>query len=71
MEDKSSKGTKKCVVAESLTFDGRKIYRDQTLFENKKHKVSKVSKHQMAFNRNDDKSVQADGTTVLDTGYLA
>ena len=47
VEEKRCKGTKKCVVAEGLTFDGYKtclfdgetIYREQMLFENKKHEV--------------------------------
>ena len=41
-EAKRCKGTKKCVVAEGLTFDnyktclfdGKTIYKEQTLFEN-------------------------------------
>ena len=45
VEEKCCKGTKKCVVAEGLTFDdcktclfdGETIYREQMLFENKKH----------------------------------
>ena len=45
------KDTKRCVVAESLTFndyknylfDDKKIYREQMLFENKKHKVYTVN----------------------------
>ena len=45
VEEKCCKGTKKCVVAEGLMFDdyktclfdGETIYREQMLFENKKH----------------------------------
>ena len=52
VEDKRCKGTKKCVVAESLTFDdykaclcdGKTIYKEQMLFENKKHEVYMVNK---------------------------
>ena len=45
VKDKHCKGTKKCIVTESLTFDnykaclfdGKTIYRQKMLFENKKH----------------------------------
>ena len=47
-------------------FDGKAIYRVQMLFENKKHEVSLVNKHNIALNRDDDKRlVQADGITTL------
>ena len=36
-------------------FDGEMTYREQMLFANKKHEVYMVSKHNIAFNRNDDK----------------
>ena len=47
---------KKCVVSERLTFDdckaclldGKTIYREQMLFENKKHEVYTVNKHTIA-----------------------
>ena len=63
VEDKRCKDTKKCVVAESLTFDdynaclfdGKTIYKEQMLFENKKHEVYKVKEHKIALNRDDDK----------------
>ena len=53
MEERRCKGTKKCVVAEGLTFDdyksclfdGKTIYREQILFENKKCKIHTVNKH--------------------------
>ena len=69
VEEKRWKGTKKCVIAEDLTFDDYKtclfddetIYREQMLFENKKHEVYTVNKHKIALNRDDDKRlVQAD-----------
>ena len=61
--EKCCKGTKKCVVAEGLTFDdyktclfdGETICREQILFENKKHEVYRVNKHKIALNRDDDK----------------
>ena len=78
---KHCKGTKKCVVAESLTFDdyktclfdGKTIYREQMLFENnKKHEVYTGNKYKIAPNRDDDKRlVQADGITTLARGYVA
>ena len=50
VEDKHCKGTKKCVVTESLTFDdykaclldGKTIYRQKILFENKKHVATDI-----------------------------
>ena len=47
---------------------GETIYRDQTLFENKKHEVYTVNKHKIALNKDDDKRiVQVNG----DRGYVA
>ena len=80
VEEKRRKGTKKCVVSEGLTFDDYKtclfdcetIYREQMLFENRKHEVYTVNKHKIALNRDDDKRiVQADGITTLARGYVA
>ena len=80
VEEKRCKGTKKCVVSEGLTFDdyktclfdGETIYREQMLFENKKHEIYTVNKHKIALNRDDDKRiVQADGITTLARGYIA
>ena len=80
VEEKRYKGTKKCVVSEGLTFgdykvclfDGKTIYRDQMLFENKKHVVYTVNKHKIALNRDDDKRiVQANGITTLARGCAA
>ena len=73
VEDKCCKGTKKSVVAEGLTFDdyktclldGETIYREEMLFENKKHKVYTINKHKIALNRDDDKRlIQANGITT-------
>ena len=55
VEEKRWKGTKRCVVAEGLTFDdyntylfdGKTIYIEQMLFENKKHEVYTVNKHKI------------------------
>ena len=80
VEEKRCKGTKKCVVSEGLTFDdyktclfdGETIYREQMLFENKKHKVYSVNKHKIALNRDNDKRIlQADGIITLARGYAA
>ena len=80
VEEKRCKGTKKCVVAEGLTFDdyktclfdGKTVYREQMLFENKKHEVYTVNKHKKAMKRDDDKRVvQADEITTLTRGYVA
>ena len=85
--EKRCKGTKKCMVAEGLTFDDYKtclfddyktclfddktIYREQMLFENKRHEVYTVTKHKIALNRDDDKRlVQANGITTLARGYV-
>ena len=80
MEEKRCKGIKKCVVSEDLTFDdyktcifdGETIYREQMLFENKKHEVYTVNKHKIVLNRDDDKRVtQVDRITTLARGYVA
>ena len=80
VKEKRCKGTKKCVVSEGLTFndykaclfDGEMIYREETLFENKKHEIYTVNKHKIALNRDDDKRLmQADGITTLARGYAA
>ena len=80
VEEKDCKGTKKCVVAEGLTFDdyktcffdGETVYREKTLFENKKHEVYTVNKHKIALNRDDDKwLVQADEITTLAREHVA
>ena len=80
VEEKRCKGTKKCMISEGLTFDdyktclfaGETIYREQMLFENKKHEVYSVNKHKIALNRDDDKRlVQADGITTLARGHVA
>ena len=76
-ENKICKGTKKCVVAKSLTFDdyktclfeGKTIYRDQMFFENKKHEIYTVNRRKIALNRDDDKRlVKQDGITTLARG---
>ena len=78
--EKHCKGIKKCVVSEGLTFDGYKTclfdgetaYREQMLFENKKHEVYIVNKHKIALNRDYDKRVlQANVITTLARGYVA
>ena len=80
VEEKRCKGTKKCVVSEGLTFDnykaclfdGKMIYREQMLFENKNHEVYTVNKHKIALSRDNNKRVlQVDGITTLARGYVA
>ena len=80
VEEKRCKGTKKCVVSEGLTFENYKtylfdaetIYREQTLFENKRHEIYTVNKHNIALNRDDDNRIlQADGVATLARGYVA
>ena len=80
VEEKRSKGTKKYVVSEGLTFDdykvclfdGETMYREQMLFENKKHEVYTVNNYKIALNSDDDKRLfQADGITTLAKGYAA
>ena len=80
VEETRCKGTKKCVVLEGLAFedykaclfDGKMMYREQMLFENKKHEVYTVNKYKIALSRDDDKRlVQADGITTLTRGYVA
>ena len=78
VKEKRCKGTKKCVVSEDLTFDdyktllfdGETMYREQMLFENKKHEVYTVNKYKIALNRDGDKrTVQVDGITTLARGH--
>ena len=80
VEEKFCKGTKKCVVSEGLTFDDYKtcllddetLYREQMLFENKKHKVYTVNKHKITLNRDDNKRlVQANEITTQARAYVA
>ena len=80
VEEKRCKSTKKCVVAEDLTFDdykaclfdGKTIYREQMLFENMKHKVYTVNMQKIVLNRDGDKTLaQADGITTLARGQVA
>ena len=80
MEEKCCIDTKKCAVAGSLTFDdcktylfdGKTVYREQMLFENKRHELCMVNKHKIALNRDDDKRiVQTDGITTLARGDVA
>ena len=80
VEEKRCKSTKKCVVAEDLTFDdykaclfdGKTIYREQMLFENMKHKVYTVNMQKIVLNRDGDKRLaQADGITTLARGQVA
>ena len=79
-DEKRCKGIKKWVISEGFTFDyyktclldGETIYREQMLFENKKHEVYTVNKYKIALNRDDDKRiVQADGITTLARGHVA
>ena len=75
---KSAAKVQKCVVSEGLTFDdyktclfkGKTMYKEQMLFENKKHEVYTVNKYQIALNRDDDKRLQGDGVTTLARGLL-
>ena len=80
VKEKRCKGTKKCVVAEGLTFDDNKtcLFDGETrsteliLFENKKHEVYTVNKLKIALSRDDDKRLeQSDGITILARGYTA
>ena len=78
-ESKRAKGTKKCAIAETLTFNdykeclfgGKTVYREQVLFEHKKHEVFTVNKCKIALNRDDDKrKIQEDGITTLARGFV-
>ena len=77
-EDKRCKGIQRRLVAETLTFEdykkclfeGETMYREQLLFEHKKHEVYTVNKCKIALNRDDDKRViQEDGINTLAQGY--
>ena len=55
LENKRWKGTKKCIVTESLTFDdykaslfdGKIIRREQILLENNKHELYTINKYKI------------------------
>ena len=77
-EGKRYKGSKKCVVKETLKFEdcktclfeGKTLYREQVLFEHKKHDVYTVNKCKISLNRDDDKRlIQEDWVTTLARGY--
>ena len=68
------------MVAETLTFEdyktclfeGNTVYREQILFENKKHKIFTVNKCKIALNREDDKRiVQNDQILTYARGFAA
>ena len=47
-------------------FDYNTTYREEMLFENKKHDLYTVNKHKTVLNRDDDKRlVEADGITYV------
>ena len=51
-------------------FEGKTVYREQVLFENKKHDIYTVNKCKIALNRDDDKRLtQKDGITTLVRGF--
>ena len=52
--------------------DGKTIYREQMLFENKTHKVYTIKRYKIALNRDNDKRiVQTNGITTSARGYVA
>ena len=78
-ENKKCNGTKKCVVAETLTFEdykrclfeGKTVYREQMLFEHEKHDVFTVNKCKIALNRDDDKRIiSEDGINTFARGFI-
>ena len=79
-DEKRCKGVKKCVVKKTLTADdyikclngGQNIYREQMLFQNKKHEIFTSKLNKIALNRIDDKRlIQKDNVTTLARGYTA
>ena len=77
-EEKKCKGVKKCVVEKTLTFDdykkcledGKNVYREQMLFQNKKHNVYTSTVNKLALNRDDDKRIiQADLISTKARGH--
>ena len=53
-------------------FDGKTVYREQTLFEKKKHELYTVNKYKIALNRDDNmRIVRIDGITTLARGQVA
>ena len=78
LEDKKSKGFKKCVVKKTLTFEDYKTclfsdsteYRSQLMFRSAKHEVHTIEVNKVALNRDDDKRIsRKDGISTFARGH--
>ena len=79
-EDKKCKGSKKCIVKKTLTFEGYKncllnptdesVYRSQLMLRSTKHEVHTVEVNKVALNRDDDERIaKRDGINTLAHGH--
>ena len=77
-EDKKCKGSKKCIVKKTLTFEDYKTclfidsteYRSQLMFRLAKHEVHTIEVNKVALNRDDDKRIsRKDGIITFVRGH--
>ena len=77
-EDKRCKGTKKCAVKKTLTFEDYKTslfndsteYRSQLMFRSAKHEVHTIKVNKVTLNRDDDKRIsRKDGISMFARGH--
>ena len=77
-EDKKCKGSKKCVVKKTLTFEDYKNclfedsteYRSQLMFRSIRHEIFTLEANKVALNKDDDKRIaKKDGISTLARGH--
>ena len=76
-EPKKCKGTKKCVVKNTISFedyrkcllDGVEVHRKQLLFRSNKHKIKTLELNKLALSREDDKRISIDGIASYAMGH--
>ena len=76
-ELKKCKGTKKCVVKKTISFEdykkclfnGEKSHRSQLLFRSCKHEVKTLEVNKLALCREDDKRISIDGIVSYAKGH--
>ena len=77
-ENKKCKGSKKCIVKKTLTFEDYKscllnsdtIYRSQLMFRSFKYEIFTLEVNKVALNRDDDKRIsKKDGISTFARGH--
>ena len=79
MELKKCKGTKKCMVQKTISFEdyencllnGAKSYRSQLMFRSSSHRVRTLEVNKLALSRDNDKRITIDGVVSLTRGHWA